>query len=35
VSIPASTEWSVTVETRAKDSAASASVDIEIAVDVQ
>ena len=35
ITIPASTEWSITIETKAKDSAASASVTIEIAVDVQ
>jgi hypothetical protein len=35
ISIPASTEWSITIETKAKDSAASASVTIEIAVDVE
>jgi len=35
LSIPASTEWSITIETKAKDSAASASVTIEIAVDVE
>ena len=35
ITIPASTEWSITIETKAKDSAASASVTIEIAVDLQ
>ncbi len=35
VSIPATTEWSVTIETKAIDDAASASVTIEIAVDVK
>ena len=35
VSMPADTEWAITVQTKAVDSAASASVDIEIAVDVQ
>jgi len=35
ISIPASTEWSITIETKAKDSALSASVTIEIAVDVE
>ena len=35
VEIPASTEYAITVVTKAKDSAASAQVTIEIAVDVQ
>jgi hypothetical protein len=35
IQIPASTEWSITIETKAKDSAASASVTIQIAVDVE
>jgi len=35
VQIPASTEYAITVVTKAKDSAASAQVIIEIAVDVQ
>ena len=35
VQIPASTEYAITVVTKARDSAASASVTIEIAVDVQ
>jgi len=35
VSIPDTTEWSVTIETMAIDNAASASVTIEIAVDVR
>lgn len=35
VQIPASTEYAITVVTKAKDSAASASVIIEIAVDAQ
>jgi hypothetical protein len=35
VSIPGTTEWSITIETKAVDDAAAASVTIEIAVDVQ
>jgi hypothetical protein len=35
VQIPASTEYAITVITMAKDSAAAASVSIEIAIDVQ
>lgn len=35
VQIPGTTEWSITIETKAIDSAASASVTIEIAVDVK
>jgi len=35
ISIPTSTEWSITIETKAKDGAALASVTIEIAIDVE